>query len=250
MASVTSFLDMLQPLTPIVSAPAPSSRAPQTPTETGPDLAALLVNARAEASKILADARRDADEMREDGRAQAEAMREAAWQEGKHDGEVTARADVAEELRGEWVTYRDGLREDFQTLANDIVVGRTQLWERQENDMLELVLTIARQVIKTEVKQNPDVVMAIIRNALRRVVDKENVRIRVSMPDSARVRGAKEDIMSIVDGLRHLEIVDDRRVGEGGCVIETNAGTIDAKIETQLAEVERRLIQDENSENE
>ena len=92
--------------------------------------------------------------------------------------------------------------------------------------------------------------MSIIRNALRRVVDKENVRIRVSMSDSARVRGAKDDIMGIVDGLRHLEIIDDRRVGDGGCVIETNAGTIDAKIETQLAEVERSLLPDETPEPE
>ena len=47
--------------------------------------------------------------------------------------------------------------------------------------------------------------------------------------------------MEIVDGLRFIEIVEDRRVGDGGCVIETNAGTIDAKIETQIAEVARAL---------
>ena len=51
----------------------------------------------------------------------------------------------------------------------------------------------------------------------------------------------RDDLLSLLDGIKNLEIVDDRRVGDGGCVIETNAGTIDAKIETQLAEVERAL---------
>ena len=248
MAAVTSFLNTLQPLTPAAT-PERSAGVPRI-AEPAPDLGALLAGARAEADRIVERARRNADEMGDDARAQAEALREAAWQEGRHAGEQAARAEVSEELRGEWIAYRDGLREDFQSLIDEIVEGRTQLWERQEGEMLGLVMAIARQVIKTEVQQNPDVVMAIVRNALRRVVDKENVRIRVSLPDSARLRGAKDDIMSIVDGLRHLEILDDRRVGEGGCVIETNAGTIDAKIETQLAEVERLLIQDETTEKE
>ena len=67
------------------------------------------------------------------------------------------------------------------------------------------------------------------------------MRLRVSLGDAGRVRAMREDLLTMLDGLRHLEIVDDRRVGDGGCVIETNAGTIDAKIETQLAEVARAL---------
>ena len=107
--------------------------------------------------------------------------------------------------------------------------------------MVALALDIARQVIKTEVSQNPAVVQAVLANALRRITDKDNVRVRVSVSDAPRVKEAREDLMEIVDGLRFLEIMEDRRVGDGGCVIETNAGTIDAKIETQIAEVARAL---------
>jgi len=112
--------------------------------------------------------------------------------------------------------------------------------------MVMLALDIARQVIKTEVTQNPEVVRALITNAVRRITDKDNVRVRVSVADAPRVKEMRQDLLELVDGLRHLEIVDDRRVGEGGCVIETNAGTIDAKIETQLSEVARALGVAEN----
>jgi flagellar biosynthesis/type III secretory pathway protein FliH len=82
----------------------------------------------------------------------------------------------------------------------------------------------------------------VIHNALRRITDKEQVRIRVSVSDAEQVKSLREELIAMTDGLRQLEIIDDRRVGDGGCVIETGAGTIDAKIETQFAEVERALV--------
>ena len=107
--------------------------------------------------------------------------------------------------------------------------------------MVAFVLDIARQVIRTEVGQNPEIVQNVVRNAIRRVTDKSQVRIRVSVGDAGTVREMRDDLLAVLDGLQNLEIVDDRRVGPGGCVIETQAGTIDAKIETQLAEVARAL---------
>jgi len=112
--------------------------------------------------------------------------------------------------------------------------------------MVGLALDIARQVVKAELKQNPEVVRQVLTNAIRRITDKENVRVRVSVLDAPHVKEIRQDLLEIVDGLRHLEINDDRRVGAGGCVIETNAGTIDAKIETQFAEVARALGVTEN----
>ena len=60
------------------------------------------------------------------------------------------------------------------------------------------------QVIKTEVKQNDDVLMQILRNAMRRMTDKENIRIRVCPTDAARIKAEREDVMQIVDGIRNL----------------------------------------------
>ena len=131
-------------------------------------------------------------------------------------------------------------------MAAQIGAAREELWRRQESEMVGLSLDIARQVVKAEIAQNPEVVRQVLSNAIRRISDKDNVRVRVSVSDAPRVKEMRQDLMEIVDGLRHLEILDDRRVADGGCVIETNAGTIDAKIETQLAEVARALGVAEN----
>ena len=237
---MTSWLDTLEPLT---AAPLPRF------TEHAPQADAPLLDAAdlyAEAEAVLSSARAEAVELIEDAQTQAEALREAAWQEGFHAGSAEAHATVEAELKAEWAARQDALRFELNAIASDIGEARAELWQRQESEMVALALDIAKQVIKTEVSQNPAVVHAVLANALRRITDKDNVRVRVSVSDAPRVKEAREDLMEIVDGLRFIEIVEDRRIGDGGCVIETNAGTIDAKIETQVAEVARALGVSEN----
>lgn len=237
-ANYTSWLDLLEPL----AEPVPAA-AEGVPPEGAP---LSLDSLRAEAEDVLARAEAEAAETVADAHAQAAALREAAWQEGLHAGRLEARASVEAELRAEWRARNDALRAEVDALSRTIGIAREELWRRQEAEMVALCLDIARQVVKTEVSQNPAVVHAVLANALRRLTDKDNVRVRVSVGDLARVKEGREDLLELVDGLRHLEIVDDRRMGDGGCVIETNAGTIDARIETQLSEVARALGVSEN----
>ncbi len=239
--ALTSWLSTLEPL----AEPPPvrlRSGGAATPPPPAPDFEAL----RAEAERVLAGANAQAAELLEDAQVQAEALREAAWQEGHHEGRVEARAAVEAELRADWDTRAAALRAELDGMVTQIASAREALWARQEPEMVALALDIARQVVKTEVRQNPEVVRALIANAVRRITDKDNVRVRVSVSDAPRVKEMRQDLLELMDGLRHLEIVDDRRVGEGGCVIETNAGTIDAKIETQFSEVARALGVEEN----
>ena len=240
---MTSWLETLEPL----AEPLPRFRSgglaiPAPQAEPPPDLAAL----QAEAEAVLTAARAEAAELLDDANAQAEALRAAAWSEGFHQGQAEARAAVEAALRAEWAERQDALRAELDAIAVGIGAARAALWEQQEEEMVALVLDIARQVVKTELTQNPAVVHAVLANALRRITDKDNVRVRVSVSDAPRVKEAREDLMEMVDGLRSIEIVADRRVGDGGCVVETNAGTIDAKIETQMAEVSRALGVSEN----
>ena len=243
MATLTPWLQLLEPLTEL---PPVRLRLTETPADAAPPTAPDMDALRAEADAVLAQACAEAAEMREDAQVQAEALREAAWQEGHHQGRTEAQAAVEAELRTAWDARQATLRGELDGMVTQIAAAREALWARQEAEMVALALDIARQVVKTEVTQNPEVVRALLANAVRRITDKDNVRVRVSVSDAPRVKEMRQDLMEMMDGLRHLEIVDDRRVGEGGCVIETNAGTIDAKIETQLSEVARALGVSEN----
>ncbi|MDQ2800022.1 MAG: FliH/SctL family protein, partial [Armatimonadota bacterium] len=202
MASIISFVDLLQPL----AAPTlPSLRgrgeeALPAPNSRGAD---LLREAEAEAARILAQARAEADEIMADAEIQAEALREAAWQEGRFQGEQAGRAAAEAKVQSEGETQRGALRAQWDALLDDISEARQVLWQTQEQEMLALTLAIARQVIKAEVTQNPEVVRQVIANAVRRVVDKEMVRIRVCAGEAGRVREMRQDLIETLDGLHH-----------------------------------------------
>lgn len=189
----------------------------------------------------LDEARAEAERTLFDARSKAEAIREEARQQGYAAGAATARQEVEAELRAIWDRQTFAIKGNIQAIIDSIIEAREELWHETEQEMVALVLDIARKVIKTEVKQNPEVIVEMIRHAMRRVVDKDSIRIRVSPEDVGVVREQREDLLRILDGIRHLEIDDDRRIGRGGCVIETNAGTIDARVETQFEEVEEAL---------
>lgn len=234
--ATTPLLSLLRPF----ERPKQSQPAPRDFAEAQVDSVATAKGKR-EVEQILAIARDEAAQLIDDARVQAEAIREAAWQEGHSTGYQLGLQRGKEESVADYAALQDGLRTEIQSLVDQIGSAWVDLWNKQEQAMLGLVLDISRQVVKTEITQNREVILELVKNCLRRVTDKENVRIRLSFADSENVKALKNDLMMTIDGLRGLEIVEDRRINEGGCIIETNAGSIDARIPTQYGEIEKAL---------
>jgi flagellar assembly protein FliH len=66
------------------------------------------------------------------------------------------------------------------------------------------------------------------------------VTVRVNPADIDTMRQHRDKLMAMND-IDNLRVIEDQRVDRGGVVIETEAGTIDAKISTQLREARRLL---------
>ena len=190
----------------------------------------LRMQAADEAREMVHDAFNQADQIREEARQEG-------WQEGYSAGHAVALEDAARRFQIEC----ENLTADLQLFVDRVDEERRRIWREAEPQIMAFVLEIARKVVKDEAKVNRDVILSVVRNSLRRVVDTENIRIRVNMDDLDTVRSSRDELTSLVDGIRHIEIVDDRRVNPGGCVVETGSGTIDAKMDTQLDEVTNAL---------
>ncbi|GIV15899.1 MAG: hypothetical protein KatS3mg022_1334 [Armatimonadota bacterium] len=195
---------------------------------TGPTPEELL----AEAKRVLAEAHRQADQMRQD-----------AVRKGYEEGLQLGR----EEGLRLYQQAIDSLRNEVQKLIDAILTERQQLWQQMEPQVIEMVLEIARKVLREEIQARREATLSMIKHALRRVADTEHVRIRVHPDDLQIAREHREHFLAVCDGVRQIEIVDDQRVGGGGCIIETPGGTIDASLRTQMQSVERALREGEQA---
>jgi flagellar assembly protein FliH len=174
-----------------------------------------------------------------EAKEQAKAIRAQAKEEGYNQGKEEGYRKGFEDGIAQMTEERERYRSQLESFVALIEEERVRLWNEAEPQILQFALEIAQKIVKDEARINHEVAISVIKNAMRRIVDTNNIRIRVNGSDLEAVRGAREDIAQLVDGIRHLEIVEDRRVSPGGCVVETSGGNIDSRIETQFAEVEK-----------
>src|SRR5262249_50298598 len=114
-----------------------------------------------------------------------------------------------------------------------------------EPELVKLAMAIAERIVHTEVAENKHVIVENVRSALTRLVNREVVTLRLNPTDLETIRQYRDSILAASD-VEHLRIVEDQRVDRGGVVVETEAGTIDAKIATQLREAKRALLTDDS----
>lgn len=144
--------------------------------------------------------------------------------------------------------YRIGLEkagddlEKFRNELSNFMNARKDVFEYIAPDILELSVDIAKTIIKKELDSDPQVLINTIVDVLKTVSKSEpKVVIRVR-PQS--VQFIKDTIPNItyqygID--TKINIVADPSVEEGGCILQTNNGIVDASIDTQLEIIKKAL---------
>jgi flagellar biosynthesis/type III secretory pathway protein FliH len=116
---------------------------------------------------------------------------------------------------------------------------RDRLLGSAEGDLVELAFEIARRVLATAVDRAA--VTEVAARALDAARLREHVAIRAHPEDLAALRAAEPELAARLVRARGVALREDAAVGRGGIIVETEAGRIDARLETQLAGLRRAL---------
>lgn len=127
------------------------------------------------------------------------------------------------------------------TIIGQAIDVREDIIAASEKQMVDMILMVARKVIKDEVVERKEVVLNNIREALKRIKDRDRVDIRVNFADLELTTAHKDELIKMMESLRKVNIYEDSRIDRGGCIIETDVGSIDARISTQLKEMEEAI---------
>ncbi|MBI2267008.1 MAG: hypothetical protein HYU64_17910 [Armatimonadetes bacterium] len=213
-----------------------SSSSNQHVHEAEQEAQAIVDQAQGEAQAIREQAAREGDQILEQARSDGEEIREQARAAGRTEGLETGR----EEGKQEVLAHLSALLNSMRQIHDRTRIAQTAAYEGQEMEILELAVEIAEKVVRAELTVNKEVVHSVVKAALRKASNKENMVIRVSPSDLRNVLKHKEEL-AILENLDHFNILEDPRITEGGCLISTSAGEIDGRVETQLDEIRRAL---------
>jgi flagellar assembly protein FliH len=200
------------------------------------DQAQLLKRqAEDEAEKIIAEAEAKAKAIETDSIAAFETERKEAEEEGRVAGRDAGFVEGKNEVAR--------LVERTQTILERAQDKRAEILAETEQQIIDLVLLISRKVIKVISENQRNVVISNVVQALRKVKGRGNILIRVNMVDVKLSTEHIKDFIQMVEGVKSIQIVEDSTVDQGGCIIETDFGEIDARISSQLSELETKILE-------
>lgn len=155
-------------------------------------------------------------------------VRKQAFQDGFAEGEAAGREQAASE-------FREAV-ESFGQAVQSLAEYKPTLRYATQREVVALALAVAQRVLRREVTLDPATVLGIVRTCLEEFNAVEVSRLEVSPRDYDVVTDYFQR-----HPVQNLEIVADPAVTPGGVMFETSQGTVDARIETQLEEIENGL---------
>jgi flagellar assembly protein FliH len=205
--------------------------------------------ARAEAADASAAALEEAEDVPAPPQfptvAELEAMREEARQAGHAEGVEAGRKEGFEaahaEAKAEARAAFDAELEHLRAIAAEFSTALSAADELIADEVLDLALHLARDMLRTALPARPELVVPMVREAIEYLPVLQQPALLMLHPDDAQA--VRDGIGEELDkgGWR---VVDDPSVGRGGCKIDTASNQIDAQASTRWARLTQALGKD------
>ena len=180
----------------------------------------IIEEANSEANKVIEAAELEAKKLISDSR-------ENGFRGGYESGYLEARKEAQSVIddAAELKKFLDDRKESFYIEA--------------EEQVLQLVLEIAKKVIGQELTQNNEAILSLVNMALNKCAFKKKLILKISPQDSNFIVENKDRICMMVEGISDIDIVSDLSLTQGSCIIETPSGEINSSIDVQIKEIEK-----------
>lgn len=161
-------------------------------------------------------------------RAQQDAIsiRDVAKKEGYNDGLKKAQADL----------------KDIKDKLSGFFNCKEEVYNKVSGCILEIAMEIAKKIINKEVDENKEYIISMIKGLLDDINKTENkIILKVSPKDVEIVKDKTTEIFSGQGFEAKISVIPDNSIEDGGVILETSNGIIDATINTQIAIMEQAL---------
>jgi flagellar assembly protein FliH len=185
-----------------------------------------LSRVRSEATKIVMQAKQEAEKVR----LQAE-------QAGRKAAEEAIEKILDEKVAQQMRTLTPAL----QSAVSQIVDSQAD-WQRHwEKSIVQLACALSKRIVRRELSHNPEISLEWIREALELASGAAEITVRLHPTDFATLRNQVELLANVVSPTAPARVVDDETITLGGCRVDTQFGSIDQQLETQLTRIREEL---------
>lgn len=200
------------------------------------DQAAIIkADAENEAARIIEKAKQEAAQIISEAQGERDKLEMEARQNGFDAGHKEGYEKGVAEV--------DRLIERMHKIVEGVMQRREEILSETESQIVELVILMARKVIKILSENQKNVILANTLAALKKVKTRGTVTLRVNMEDVKLATENINDFIKHVENIQGITVLEDSSVEKGGCIVETDFGAIDARISSQLSELENKILE-------
>jgi flagellar assembly protein FliH len=133
--------------------------------------------------------------------------------------------------------YQEGLAEASQVLTA-AEAHREKLLTEAEPEVVQMVYQIIEKILGDAIQEGA--IVSIVKQALKESVG-ERVTLRVNPEDFENVKKAEKELLEQFNNLKSMSTISDEHIQRGSCALDTEVGTIDAQLSTQLEAIKKSL---------
>jgi flagellar assembly protein FliH len=156
-----------------------------------------------------------------------------AFENGFRQGEIAGLAMAEQKVEAIMKRHSEAILE--------ISRMKPSLYAQAEREVVKLAVEVAKKIVHREIQVDRDIIQTLIRVTLAHVAEKTPVTIHLNPTDFNYISERQAEL-SQSEG-RNISLTSDKSIERGGCLVETDCGDIDARLEEKFHEVERALFE-------
>lgn len=187
-----------------------------------------LIAEQAGIAKLQSDALNDKIEA--EALQQLKSVQERAYKEAYDLGLAEGREQALAEHRHVLVTKIEA----FDKILHTLEEMKTRVAADHEAHIIRMIMGLASRIAMREIKTDPASILPVVLQIVADAQSDEMVSIRISPEDLAFLEKAREKAGKQGETLRRVKLEAADGITTGGCLLESNYGSIDATVETRV----------------
>lgn len=159
-----------------------------------------------------------------------------AYDNGFDDGQKITTSNFKAEIE----KYRDWMRR-IDSVIEDLAISYHYEVNKFDDSLTSLARMMAEHILVREISQDSAVVLTQAKKAIDSLDEDQIFRIRINPDDLEALEDSKSTLSSDSSISENIVLSPDDSIEKGGCILETSAGTVDARISKQLEKLENAL---------
>ncbi len=137
---------------------------------------------------------------------------------------------------------QEGMNEGKEKMTEHMIryVQKTvEQLEHYEDTVVDMVMSAMKQVLGD--MDDKEIITRVVNKALNLVKSQPKVILRVCPAQVEAVEGELKAILKQYPAIQFIDIQRDERLNSGDCILETDMGVIDARLDLQLDSIKKTL---------